>query len=143
MFFPKGSQWDGHVVLRGILGEANVVLTIVDPYTDGTVFQMLSLRPLAGLTVRLLCGRSAPAVAAEARRFMAQHHGVSVEVRQQGRDFHDRFILIDDRSCVHVGASIKDAGNTAFMVSRVEDPDNLNAILAAVSAAWTAATNVL
>jgi hypothetical protein len=142
MFFPKGSQWDGHVVLRGIFDEARNRLTIIDPYTDGTVFQMLATRPLAGLTVRVLCGASGPAVAAEARTFMAQYSGVTVEVRQ-GKDFHDRFVVIDDRSCVHVGASIKDAGKTAFMVSRVEDDDNLRAILGAVNAAWTAAKQLL
>ncbi len=66
MFFPLGSQWDGHVILRGVLNEAQHNLTIVDPYTDGTVFQMLTARPLDGLRVRILCGVSGPAVAAEA-----------------------------------------------------------------------------
>ena len=142
MFFPKGSQWDSHVVLRGIFDEAKSTLTIIDPYTDGTVFQMLAARSLGGLTVRLLCGRSGPAVVAEAQRFMAQHGGVTVEVRQ-AKDFHDRFVVIDDRSCVHVGASIRDAGNTAFMVSRVEDPGNLDAVLGAVNTAWASATKLL
>jgi hypothetical protein len=142
MFFPKGSQWDGHVALRGVFNEAQCSLTIVDSYTDGTVFQMLVPRPLAGLTVRILCGASAPAVAAEARAFMAQHPGVTVEV-SQGKDFHDRFVVIDDHSCVHVGASIKDAGKTAFMVSRVEDQENLLAILGAVKVAWAAAKQLL
>jgi len=142
MFFPKGSPWDAHVALRGAFGQAQTALTIVDPYTDGTVFQMLVTRPLPGLTVRILCGASGPSVAAEARNFMTQHPGVTVEVRQ-GKDFHDRFIVIDDRTCVHVGASIKDAGKTAFMVSPVEDQDNLQAILAAVRASWGSARQLL
>ena len=143
MFFPKGSQWDGHVVLRSVFNEAQHNLTIVDPYTDGTVFQMLAARPLEELRVRILCGVSGPAaVAAEAQRFMAQHPGVTVEVRQ-GKDFHDRFVVIDDRSCVHVGASIKDAGKTAFMVNRVEDERNLQAIIGALDAAWKAAKHLL
>ena len=44
MFLPKGSQWDGHVVLPRILGEAQRTLIIVDSYTDGTVFRMLVAR---------------------------------------------------------------------------------------------------
>jgi hypothetical protein len=142
MFFPKGSPWDAHVALRGVFNEAQDSLMIVDPYTDGTVFQMLVARALSGLTVRVLCGIFASAVAAEARTFMAQHSGVRVEVRQ-GRDFHDRFIVIDDRSCVHVGASIKDAGKTAFMVSRVEDKENRLAILDAIRASWASAKQLL
>jgi len=141
MFFPKGSQWDGHVVLRDVLGEAQTSLMIVDSYTDGTLFQMLAARSLAGLTVRILCGASASTVAAEAKAFMAQHPGVAVEVRQS-KDFHDRFVIFDDKSCVHVGASIKDAGKTAFMISRVEDEENVRAVLGAVNVAWAAAKKV-
>ena len=81
-------------------------------------------------------------MAAEAKTFMAQHSGVKVEVRQ-GKDFHDRFIIIDDRSCVHVGASIKDAGKTAFMVSRVEDEENRLAILTAIRTSWRSATQLI
>jgi hypothetical protein len=135
MFFPRGSPWDAPVVLRGIFNEAKTTLIIIDSYTDGTAFQMLASRPLAGLTVRILCGASSPAVAAEARTFIAQHPGVTGEVRQS-KDFHDRFVIIDDHTCVHIGASIQDAGKTAFMVSRVEDAANKDAILGALAAAW-------
>jgi hypothetical protein len=99
-------------------------------------------RPLSGLIVRILCGASGPAVAAEARSFMTQHPDVTIEVRQ-GKDFHDRFIIIDDQSCIHVGASIKDAGKTACMISRVEDQDNLQAVLAAIRASWGSARQLL
>jgi hypothetical protein len=142
MFFPKGSPWDAHVVLRGTFSEAQTTLTIVDPYTDGTVFKMLAARPLSGLTVRILCGASGPSVAVEAKSFMTQYPGVTIEVRQ-GKDFHDRFIIIDDHSCIHVGASIKDAGKTACMISRVEDQGNLQAVLAAIRAAWGSARQLL
>jgi hypothetical protein len=142
MFFPSGSPWDAHVVLCAVFGEAKTDLTIIDAYADSTVFAMLASRPLAGLTVRILCARYARAVAAEARAFMAQYAGVKVEVRE-ARDFHDRFVVIDEQACVHVGASIKDAGKTAFMVSRVEDPENLQAIRAALRTSWTAARQLL
>jgi hypothetical protein len=142
MFFPKGSPWDAHVALRGTFSEAQTTLTIVDPYTDGTVFQMLATQALSGLTVRILCGASGPTVAVEARSFMTQYPGVTIEVRQ-GKDFHDRFIIIDDHSCIHVGASIKDAGKTACMISRVEDQGNLQAVLAAIRAAWGSARQLL
>ncbi len=142
MFFPKGSPWDAHVAIRGLFNEAQQSIMIVDSYTDGTVFQMLVTRVLTGLRVCILCSTSGPAVVAEARTFMAQHAGVTVEVRQ-ARDFHDRFIVIDNQSCIHVGASIKDAGKTACMVSRVEDDKNRIAILSAILDSWATATQLL
>ena len=141
MFFPKGSPWDAYVVLRDVFAEARAMLTIVDAYCDQAVFGMLASREVTGLSVRILCSSYARAVAAEARPFVAQHPGVTIEVRE-ARDFHDRFVVIDGAACVHVGASIKDAGRTAFMISRVEDQENREAILAAIDRSWTSATPI-
>lgn len=141
MFFPKDSPWDAFVVLRNVFAEAQTELTIVDAYCDGTVFQMLAARASTSLRVRILCSRHAPAVATEAKLFVAQHSEAAIEVRQT-KDFHDRFIVIDGQSCVHVGASIKDAGKTAFMISRVEDQQNRDNLLAAIDASWNAASPV-
>lgn len=141
MFFPKGSPWDAHVVLRGIFAEAARELTVIDAYADTTIFQLLSTRPVGGLTVRILCSRNAPSVAAEATRFALQYPGINIEVRQS-RDFHDRFVLIDGTACVHVGSSLKDAGKTACLISRIEDDRTRDAFLLALSEAWEAATPV-
>lgn len=141
VFFPKGSQWDAFVVLRTIFGEAAGEILIVDSYCDGTVFQMLATRDLAALRVRILCSRYAAAVRAEGNRFTQQHPGVAIEVRQT-RDFHDRFVVLDGARCVHVGASLNAAGNTAFMVSKVEDADNTAALLAQIQASWDNGTVV-
>ena len=81
------------------------------------------------------------AVAAGARAFIEQHPGVTVEVRST-TDFHDRFIVLDRSVCVHVGASIKDAGKKAFMVSRIEDPSNREAMLRQLDESWANGTLV-
>lgn len=141
VFFPKGSPWDAHVVLQGLFAEAKHELTIVDAYADTTIFHMLSARSVSGLTVRILCSRYAPAVAAEATRFAAQYPGCAIETRQSG-DFHDRFIVIDGISCVHVGSSLKDAGKTACMISRVEDDLTRTALLKALTETWMCAKAV-
>jgi hypothetical protein len=141
VFFPKGSQWDAHVVLRGLFAEATRELTVVDAYADTTIFQMLSGWSVAGLKVRVLCSKSAPAIAAEAVSFMAQYPAVVIETRQSS-DFHDRFLVIDGKACVHVGSSLKDAGRTACMISRVEDDVPRKALLKALEEAWAGATVV-
>lgn len=141
VFFPKGSPWDAHVVLQGLFAEATRELTIVDAYADTTIFQMLSRRPMTGLIVHILCSKYASALSAEAKRFGAQYGGVTIEIRQS-RDFHDRFVVIDGNTCVHIGASIKDAGRTACMISRIEDDVTRSALLNALATAWTEATVV-
>jgi sigma54-dependent transcription regulator len=39
----------------------------------------------------------------------------------ENRDFHDRFIIVDDKNVYAVGASLKDAGRKCFEVSKNED----------------------
>lgn len=141
MFFPKGSRWDAFVVLRELFSEANNSLDIIDGYCDPTTFHLLSGRANRPLTVRILCRKSADAVAAEAKAFCAQHAGWAIEVRQ-AQDFHDRFVVLDGAACVHIGASINGAGKTAFMVSRVDDLANRRALLAAIENSWVNAAPV-
>jgi hypothetical protein len=113
MFFPKGSPWDGFVVIRDVFAEATATITVIDAYCDGTVFKMLAQRPLDKLHIRILCSKGADAVSAEAKAFTAQHPGATAEVRKT-KDCHDRFILLDGKTCIHIGASIRDAGKTAW-----------------------------
>lgn len=48
-------------------------------------------------------------------------------------------IVIDDTSCWHVGCSIKDAGNRAFMLSAIEDTRNAKALLNILRRTWAGA----
>lgn len=139
MFFPKGSPWDAHVVLRKVFSEARRELTIIDAYADTTIFQLLPTDPIDHLIVRVLCSHNAHSVAAEAVRFAQQYPGIRIEVKQS-RDFHDRFIVIDGFDCVHLGSSIKDAGKTACLISYIRDDRTRGAFLIALGETWEAAS---
>ena len=143
VFFPKGSQWDAFLDLRNRLARAQERIVVVDPYCDATIFDLLA-QPLDELTLQLqiLClTRASAAVRGAADRFSAQYPGVTVEVRTT-RDFHDRFVVLDGTTCIHVGASINRAGTTACMVSVLDDPPNRDALLAQILDSWNNATEV-
>jgi hypothetical protein len=125
--------------MRCVQQQTPQALSLTDAYADTTVFQMLSGRPLAGFTVRILCSKYGAALSAEGKRFAAQYGGIYIEIRPS-RDFHDRFVIIDGETCVHIGASIKDAGKTACMISRVEDDVTRKALLNTLATAWAGAT---
>ena len=44
-------------------------------------------------------------------------------------EFHDRFLILDNKHLYHIGASIKDAGKKAFEISLNEDDGILKGIL--------------
>ncbi len=41
----------------------------------------------------------------------------------------DRFMILDEITCYHIGSSIKDAGNKSFAISKIEDKQNISNIL--------------
>lgn len=141
MFFPKGSQWDAFVAIREVFDKAQNELLLVDPYCDREFFGLLASSGVRPITVRLLCRIKPTALKAEAETFSRQHPQVSIELRTS-QDFHDRFLVVDQVVCVHLGASINHAGSRAFMISAVEDASNRDALIKAVNQAWSAGTPV-
>jgi len=51
-------------------------------------------------------------------KFFAQHGTVKVIT---SKDFHDRFVILDNREVYVFGASLKDLGSKCFEVSKLED----------------------
>jgi hypothetical protein len=139
LFFPQGSQHDAYVCIREILQRGRSVLRVIDPYLDRTIFTILS--DVQGLsTVDLLTAKPPSDFAHEAAKFEQQHRSARVEIRRSN-DFHDRFIIVDGRECWHIGCSIKDAGNRAFMLSHIEDQQNRDALVSTLNNTWSQATS--
>lgn len=141
MFFPKNSQWDAFVAIRKEIDKARQDLVLVDPFCDRAFFGILQSSTARPQNTRLLCRSNVVALKAEAKAFAAQFVGMNIELRTSS-DFHDRFLVIDQSICVHIGASINHAGSRAFMISVVEDERNRTALIKAVDEAWNAGTPV-
>ena len=43
--------------------------------------------------------------------------------------FHDRFLILDNSTSYHIGASIKDAGKKCFAINLIEDIEIIKEIL--------------
>jgi hypothetical protein len=141
-FFPPNTEHDAYVRVREIVHEAKKSLNIIDPYTDGTVFTLLAT--IKGpLQVKILTAKTGGAdFALEAKKFRAQYPQFGLEVRLT-REFHDRFIILDNSKCYHLGSSVKDAGTKVCMIGLVEDTNNVKALLRQQEESWNAASALL
>jgi hypothetical protein len=138
-YFPLNSPHDAYVEIRKIIQRAQKSLQIIDPYVDVTLFKLLSTVN-AKLDVAVLTSKCGPGdFTLEASKFKSQYPSITFAVRTT-REFHDRFLVVDERECFHLGASIKDAGRQDFMIHSVEDADNIQALLLRQKAAWAKAT---
>ena len=135
-FIPAGREHDAYTAIRNIVEQAMESLTIVDPYIDRTLFQLLAnVKP--EVAIRVLTRSAPPDFDLELDKFGKQGH--KIEARRGISDLHDRFILLDGR-CFHLGASIKDAGSRGFMIQELEDHVNVNSIQQNIDAAWNRVT---
>lgn len=142
LFFPKGSQHDAYVEIREILQQATATVLIVDPYMDQSTLTLLATCAKPTMKIELLTTKLPADFDLEAKKFATQHADIAMSVRKT-RDFHDRFIVLDGTKCWHIGCSVKDAGNKAFMLSEVEDETNRSVLIAQIRKAWDAAPVVV
>jgi hypothetical protein len=141
LFFPKGSQYDAYIEIRAIFQKVTSRILIIDPYVDGSLFLLLASATTSHVQVYILTFKTPPDFILEAKKFLAQHPRFSLEVKVTS-EFHDRFLILDQTAFYHIGASIKDAGNRAFMISQIEDADNRSALRAQHQQIWSRATPV-
>ena len=139
LFFPDGSHHDAYIYIREILQTATISVDIIDPYIDSSTLTLLTACAKPGMQFRILSSRVPTDFELEAQKWRKQNKDKILEVRRT-REFHDRFIVLDHTKCWHIGASIKDAGNKVFMISKLEDEDNRVALLQQVQKSWDIGT---
>ena len=138
LFFPKSAEHDAYVKIREILQESSTSIYVIDPWIDSSIFTVLQTIPHTPIKVKLLTANYPPDFIHETQTFISQHSDYLIEIRKT-REFHDRFLVIDEAKCWHIGASIKDAGRKAFMISLIEDDGNRVALIKQFQNSWSTA----
>ena len=115
-----GTPHSAYVLLREMIAGAAQHLFMVDPYVDHTLLVLLS-NVKSSVEIRILTRqRNLPAdFAEELRRFVRQKQ-VKIEVRVGLHDFHDRFLVVDDR-LFFSGASFKQLGDKGSVITEIKD----------------------
>lgn len=142
LLLTQGTEYDSYRAVKQVIQEAKQWIAVVDPYLDGTIFTMLATSSSPALSVKLLTAKVPADFALEGAKFRKQFPQFSIEARKTN-DFHDRFIIVDDRRCWHIGASIKDAGGKTFMISELEDSTNRDALKQAFASSWNLGQGII
>lgn len=136
--FSSGTQHDAYVEIKKIFQLAKTSLFIIDTYIDGTIFEIISTIPAPNLKIQILTYKLQSDFTHEAVKFLAQYKKFQLDVRKS-KEVHDRFIIIDQSKCFHIGASIKDAGGKLFMIKEIMDSTTL---LNQINSIWDSANCV-
>ena len=126
MLFFDGQLWDAVSCIETIFTEAKKTIVLIDNYTDTQTLDMLSKKNTDVSVILVTDKRASKLTQKEISAFNTQYGKLNI---LYSKEFHDRFIIVDDTIIYHCGASIKDAGRKTFAISRIDDPNYLQALL--------------
>ena len=92
------------------------MILLIDNYIDDTVLQLFTKRK-KGVSVTIYTKKISKILNQDLRKYNAQY--APIEIKQLKLS-HDRFIIIDNKTVFHIGASLKDLGKKWFAFSRIE-----------------------
>lgn len=104
--FFDGQIFDAYVLVSQIVRSANKSIIIIDNYIDETALNLFTKRK-KGVRVTIYSKNISKQLAIDVEKFNAQYPEVAL---REFRNAHDRFLIIDDCTIYHIGASLKDLG---------------------------------
>lgn len=118
--FYDGQIFDAYQFASDIIKSATISIVLIDNYVDESVLTLLSKRN-SDVTATIYTASVSKQLKLDLKRFNSQYP--TIEVKSFTKS-HDRFLIVDNVTIYHIGASLKDLGKKWFAFSKIE----LNAI---------------
>jgi len=117
--FYDGQIFDAWQFASDLIKDAEESIILIDNYVDESVLNLLTKRK-TGVSAKVFTGKITKQLEADLLKHNAQYPAIDVKTFTKS---HDRFLIIDQKTVYHIGASLKDLGRKWFAFSRI----NLNA----------------
>ncbi|CAD6492801.1 MAG: ORF6N domain protein [Candidatus Argoarchaeum ethanivorans] len=113
--FFDGQIFDAYQFVSYLIRKAHNTIFIISNYIDDTVLTHLTKRN-KGVKVTSLTKTISKQLALDIKKFNEQYPSIEIK---EFKDSHDRFIIIDNTTVYHFGASLKDIGKKWFAFSKM------------------------
>ena len=118
--FYNGQVFDAHVFAAKFILSAKKSILLIDSWVDVVTLELLA-KKAKGVTVEIVTSRRGNKISAsDAAKFNTQHGGLTITV---SKNFHDRFLVVDDKTLYLVGASLKDLGWKCFAFTKLDSAE--------------------
>ncbi len=108
--FFQGQIFDAYAKFETFIQSATKEIVLIDNYVDLSVLQRLTKKQ-PGVNVTIYTKTNTPLTAQDIQTFNAQYPTLTL---RQTTTMHDRFLIIDNTTFYHIGASLKDLGKKCF-----------------------------
>ena len=122
--FFQGQIFDAYAKFESFLSAATKDIILIDNYVDLSILQRLAKKK-KGVNVTIYTDPKTKLTAQDVQTFNAQYPTLTVNHTTKT---HDRFLIIDNSTIYHIGASLKDLGKKCFGFS-ILDPSFIPMVL--------------
>ena len=119
MTFFDGQWFDSYDFLCFLFEKADTSILLIDPYCDREALKYCAKRK-DGVSIKICHGPRAGLTNQDIATFAKQYGPVSVKC---DASFHDRYLILDEKDCYHIGASLNHAGKRVYGINLIDDPD--------------------
>jgi len=113
--FFEGNVFDAYVFVANLVKSAKKSIDLIDNYIDESVLTLLSKRKK-----NISCSVYSAHISNQLLLDIEKHNGQYPEIEVlQFTKSHDRFLIIDNETVYHIGASLKDLGKKWFAFSKI------------------------
>ena len=123
MFF-EGQFYDAYSLLIDILNTATKNIIIIDNYIDKKFLDICAKIKVSFIIVTKEIDKI------DLEKYNKQYNNIKVRISNK---YHDRFIILDNKTLYHCGASFKDLGKKCFCISKIENDNVLKELLKIVN----------
>lgn len=114
--FYEGEFFDAYIFVSNLIKSATKTIVLIDNYIDESVFTLLSKRE-KNTTVTVYTKNITKQLQLDLLKYNSQYP--KIELRKFTSS-HDRFLILDDNTVYHIGASLKDLGKKWFAFSKLD-----------------------
>ena len=113
--FFDGQIYDAYNFVSKVIRSAKKSIILIDNYIDETVLTHFTKRS-KNVTVNIYTSKISSRLQLDINKFNSQY--APLEIKQFSKS-HDRFLIIDEETIYHIGASLKDLGKKWFAFSKM------------------------
>lgn len=123
--FFDGQIYDAFSLIVNLIQKAEKEITLIDGYVNVGTLNLLSKKK-SDVAVTIYTQKQTKLTKADVKNFNAQYPTLKIKYTKV---FHDRFLILDQATAYHVGASLKDAGKKCFGINLIQDAGIIKDIL--------------
>jgi hypothetical protein len=114
--FFDGQVFDAYKFVSDLIRTAQKSIILIDNYIDESVLTILTKRR-KNVRVILLTKSISNQMALDVKKYNEQYPAIEIK---EFKNSHDRFLIIDNTTVYHFGASLKDLGKKWFAFSKMD-----------------------